>query len=208
VTSETIRKATGTTAGGNTAGRRTPAVDEPEDGVDVGRVKSALEALLLVSLEPLSPRRAATVLGLTEAQARTCLRLLKDDFARREGGLDVIEIGGGYRLVSRPEFDEFVARLDPSRALPPLSAPALETLAVVAYRQPVTRIEVEAVRGVRCEGVLATLIERGLVEEVGRRDAPGRPILYGTTKRFLEFFGLRSLEELPPLPETDSSETG
>lgn len=174
---------------------------EAEEGVAVERVKSALEALLLVASEPLSPRRAAAILGLPDAQARTCLRLLMDDYHRREGGLDVIEVGGGFRLVTRPEFDEFVARLEPSRAQPPLSPAAVETLAIVAYNQPQTRMDVEGVRGVRCEGVLATLADRGLVEEVGRKEGPGRPILYGTTRRFLEFFGLRDLSDLPPLPK-------
>ncbi len=179
-----------------------------DDGaVAVDRVKSALEALLLVAAEPLTSRRAAAILGLTEAQAGTCLRLLQADYRQREGGLDIIEVASGYRLVTRPEFDPYIARLEPGRSLPPLSAAAVETLAIVAYRQPVTRIGLEAVRGVHCEGVVATLLERGLIEEVGRKEGPGRPILYGTTKRFLEHFGLRDLSELPPLPEPDNGES-
>ncbi|MEW6031344.1 MAG: SMC-Scp complex subunit ScpB [Bacillota bacterium] len=163
-------------------------------------VKGALEALLLVASEPLTPRRAAGILGLTEAQARAYLRLLAAEYEERRGGLEVIEVGGGYRLVSRPEFDVYISRLEPTRAPAPLSAAAVETLAIVAYRQPVTRAGIEAVRGVRCEGVLGTLLERGLIEEVGRGEGPGRPILYGTTSRFLEYFGLRDLADLPPLP--------
>ncbi len=179
----------------------------PEDeGVSVGRVKAALEALLLVAPEPLTPKKAAAVLGLTEAQARTCLRLLADDYDRRESGLVVTEVAGGYRLLSRPEYGEFIAKLDPARTPPPLSAAAVETLAIIAYRQPVTRVDVEAVRGVRCEGVLATLLERDLVAEVGRKEGPGRPILYGTTRRFLEYFGLKDISELPPLPEARPGE--
>ena len=175
-----------------------------EDAVSVDRVKAALEALLLVAAEPLSPRRAATVIGLTEAQARTGLRFLADDYRARGGGLSVLEVAGGYRLVTRPEYDELVARLEPSRAPSPLSQAAVETLAIVAYNQPVTRLDVEAIRGVRCEGVLATLLERALIEEIGRKDTPGRPIIYGTTRRFLEFFGLRDLTDLPPLPRPEA----
>ncbi len=182
-----------------------------EEGVPVGRVKSALEALLLVASEPLTARRAAGLLGLTEGQVRACFRLLAEEYDRRETGLAVIEVGGGFRLVTRPEFDELVARLEPSRVQAPLSPAAMETLAIIAYKQPVTRLDIEAVRGVRCEGVLATLLERDLIEEVGRKDGPGRPILYATTPRFLEYVGLRGLDELPPLPEPGAggaSETG
>jgi len=184
-------------------------IDSKDDdgAVAVDRVKSALEALLLVAAEPLTFRRAAAILGLTEAQARTCLRLLQADYRQREGGLDIVEVASGYRLVTRPEFDQYIAKLEPGRAQLPLSAAAVETLAIVAYRQPVTRIDLEAVRGVRCEGVVATLQERGLVEEVGRKEGPGRPILYGTTRRFLEHFGLRDLSELPPLPEPGQGDT-
>ena len=165
------------------------------------RVESVLEALLLVASEPLSCRRAAAVLGLGERRVRAAFERLKAEYRRRAGGLEVIEVGGGYRLVTRPEFDEYVVKLDPARAEQPLSPAALETLAIVAYRQPATRLDVEAVRGVRCEAVLATLLERGLIEEAGRKEGPGRPVLYRTTRRFLEWFGLTDLADLPPLPE-------
>ncbi len=174
---------------------------DADGAIDAGRVKSALEALLLVASEPLTARRAATVLDITDAQARTCLRLLQADYREREGGLDVVEVAGGYRLVTRPEFDGYVAKLEPTRTPLPLSPAAVETLAIVAYRQPATRMDIEAVRGVRSDGVVGTLLERGLIEETGRKEGPGRPILYGTTRRFLEHFGLRDLAELPPLPE-------
>ncbi|MCL6580195.1 MAG: SMC-Scp complex subunit ScpB [Firmicutes bacterium] len=163
---------------------------------------SALEALLLVAPEPLTTGRAAAAAGVEEEEARAALEALRQEYASRRSGLEVVEVAGGWRLVTRAEFDTLVTRLEPSRTVPPLSPAALETLAVVAYRQPLTRAEIEAVRGVRCEGVLATLVERGLVEEVGRREGPGRPILYGTTRWFLEYFGLRELGDLPPLPET------
>jgi segregation and condensation protein B len=106
----------------------------------------------------------------------------------------------GWRLVTKPEFWTYVERLrEPQRIR--LSKPALETLAIVAYRQPVTRAEIDSIRGVDCSGTLQTLVDRYLVTAVGRKESPGRPVLYGTTSEFLEHFGLKSLEELPGLPE-------
>ena len=176
----------------------TPA---PAPEVSPEAVRGALEALLLVAPEPLSARRLAALLGQTEAQVRAYLRLLAGEHEERGGGLAVIEVGGGFRLVSRPEYDDLIARLEPSRSPMPLSAAAVETLAIISYRQPVPRSDIETVRGVRCEGVIGTLLDRALIEEVGRGEGPGRPILYGTTRRFLEHFGLKDLSELPPLPE-------
>lgn len=181
---------------------RSPARIE-EDDLDPAVAKGALEALLLVSGEPLTCRRAAAATGMTEPQVRAYLGLLADDYRLRRSGLEIVEVGGGWRMVSRPEFDQFIVRLEPSRARLPLSPAATETLAIVAYRQPVSRLDLEAVRGVRCEGVLGTLLDRGLIEEVGRAEGPGRPILYGTTRRFLEYFGLNHISELPPLPDPD-----
>jgi len=173
-----------------------------------GRILAVLEALLLVASEPLAPRRAGGILGLTEAQARAYLRLLADTYRERDGGLEVVEVGGGFRLVSRPEMHDYILKLEPSRGPQPLSRAAVETLAIIAYRQPVARAEVEAVRGVRCDGVLGTLVDRGLIEEIGRAEGPGRPILYATTRRFLEQFGLRDLSELPPLPPREEPAEG
>lgn len=171
------------------------------DDLDPAMARGALEALLLVSGEPLSIRRAALATGMTEPQVSAYLRLLADDYRIRRSGLEIVESGGGWRMVSRPEFDEFIVRLEPTRTRLPLSPASTETLAIIAYRQPVSRLDIEAVRGVRCEGVLGTLLDRGLIQEVGRAEGPGRPILYGTTRRFLEHFGLNEIRELPPLPE-------
>ena len=122
-------------------------------------------------------------------------RLLQE--SRR--GIQLVEVAGGFLLVTRARFFPYLRGLAPASRPAPLSAAALETLAVVAYRQPLTRSEIEAIRGVNCESALATLLERGLIEVAGHRQAPGRPALYRTTRRFLEQFGLRSLEDLPPL---------
>lgn len=113
-------------------------------------------------------------------------------------GLMVEEVGGGYKMVTRPEYAEYVKRLKPPKR-EKLSRAALETLAIVAYRQPITKAEIENLRGVRSEGPLFTLLQRQLIKPVGRKKAPGKPVMYGTTEKFLEIFGLRDLSELPPL---------
>jgi len=160
--------------------------------------EAVLEALLFASPQPLSLGRLAELMGCPPAVVRGLLeaygsRLASDP--RR--GLQLVEVAGGYRLETRADLAPWIRQLErPDRELR-LSRAALECLAIVAYRQPVTRAEIEAVRGVQSDAVLHWLEERGLVEEAGRKDAPGRPILYRTTARFLDLFGLKSLDELP-----------
>jgi segregation and condensation protein B len=156
-----------------------------------------LEALLFASDAPLEAERIRDVLELASvAEARA---LVADLTARRDGGgpLQIVEVAGGYRMVTRPEFAPWLVRLARARTRVRLSRPALETLAIVAYRQPVSRPEVDAVRGVNSEGVLENLLERRLVRIAGRKEAPGRPFLYETTREFLVAFGLRDVGELP-----------
>ncbi|MDR5709893.1 MAG: SMC-Scp complex subunit ScpB [Armatimonadota bacterium] len=158
----------------------------------------ALECLLLVSGGPVSPERLAGVMGCSVEEIRLLLEELQRTYEGR--GLMVQEVGGGYQLCTRPEYGEFVRRfldLQPE----PLSRATLETLAIVAYRQPVTRAEIEAIRGARSDAHLRRLLDRGLIREVGRRAAPGHPVEYGTTELFLRRFGLRDLADLPPLGE-------
>ncbi|MDI6871307.1 MAG: SMC-Scp complex subunit ScpB [Bacillota bacterium] len=160
-----------------------------------------LEALVFAAPEPLRIKEAAEIVGLDTATTANLLRRLCDEYAARGAGLVLEEVAGGWRMVTAPDLAEAVARLGRSPRQGPLSPAALETLAIVAYRQPVTRAEVEAIRGVHSESALRTLEERGLIREVGRREGLGRPLEYGTTDAFLAAFGLRSLAELPPLPE-------
>jgi segregation and condensation protein B len=167
---------------------------------------AAIHALLFASDQPLGVIRLAELASVSPGQVRDALQQLDsfyrgapagpDAAARPPGGVRLVELAQGYQLMTCPEQAGVVAALGRSRPQP-LSPAALETLAVVAYRQPVTRAEVEQVRGVGSEGVLATLVDRGLVREAGRKPAPGRPALYGTTEGFLRYFGLRSLSELP-----------
>ena len=161
-----------------------------------------LEAYLFVAAEPVRPAETAKSLGLEAAAVEEALEDLTNAYARRAGGLHVVRLAGGYQMATRPALADDLARL---LAAPGgkarLSRPALETLAVIAYQQPITQAEVEAVRGVNVDGVLKTLSERGLILETGRRPVPGRPILYATTPDFLHHFGLNTLDDLPPLED-------
>ena len=165
---------------------------------------AALEALLFASPDPLPRERLAELLPeLSAEELAAALAALRIRYTSSESGLMLDEVAGGFRLATRPEVADTLARLSavrPSR----LSRPALETLAIIAYRQPITKAEVEAVRGVNIDGVLKTLGERGLIRILGRKREPGRPILYGTSKAFLEYFGFQDLSELPTLREIEA----
>jgi segregation and condensation protein B len=171
---------------------------------------NVLEALLFASDTPIEAARIQEVLDLDSAAAA---RELVDALARRLDGegraLQLIEVGGGFRLVTRPEVAPWLIKLQRSKTRSRLSRPALETLAIIAYRQPVSRPDVDAVRGVNSEGVLDNLLERRMIRIAGRRDSPGRPFLYETTRDFLVAFGLRDLSDLPKvegelvIPETE-----
>jgi segregation and condensation protein B len=157
-----------------------------------------LEALLFASDTPVE---LATIREVLELDSPGAARDLVDALAARlrdgERALQVIEVGGGFRMVTRPEVAPWLVKLARARTRQRLSRPALETLAIIAYRQPVSRPEVDAVRGVNSEGVLDNLLERRLVRIAGRKDTPGRPFLYETTRDFLVAFGLRDLADLP-----------
>lgn len=168
-------------------------------------LQAALEAVLFAAAEPLSAERVAEILDIEADEALELLLELRRDYDYGGRGIELVEVAGGYRLMTRPDLALFVQRLRSGEETAALSRPALETLAVIAYRQPVTRAEIEAIRGVKCEKAINTLLERGLIKEMGRRRGPGRPIIYGTTRAFLEHFGLRDLSELPPLPARDQA---
>ena len=164
----------------------------------VSSPKQILEALLFAADEPLSARRLAGMLeDATPAFVTDLVHELNADYLRESRAFHVQEVAGGYRLVTRPELASWVAELRASGGAPRLSQAALETLSIVAYKQPVTRAELESIRGVTVEGVLKTLVERELVRIAGREEGLGRPLLYGTTDHFLEYFGLPSLDALP-----------
>jgi len=167
-------------------------------------VAAELEALLFVAAEPTAPADLARALGLTPEEAETALGQLADFYQQQGRGLRLQRFNGKVQLVTAPGAASSIERFLDLDSTSRLSSPALETLAVIAYRQPVTRAQIESVRGVDCAGVLRSLLQRGLVAEVGRVDGPGRPILYGVTEHFMQHFGLTALDELPPLEEDEA----
>jgi segregation and condensation protein B len=157
-----------------------------------------VEALLFASDAPVEAPRIQEVLDLgSQAEARALVEDLKRRYEAEERGLQIVEVGGGFRMVTRPDVAPWLVRLAKSRTRSRLSRSALETLAIVAYRQPASRPEIDVVRGVNSEAVLESLLDRRLIRIAGRKDAPGRPFLYETTREFLVAFGLRDLSELP-----------
>lgn len=157
-----------------------------------------LEAVLFVAREPVNSRKLAQLAGLADGtEARTLIRRLNRYYDEGESAFRAEEVAGGFQLLTRPQFGSWLRRVLQSSVETRFSTPALETLAVVAYRQPVLRVEIEAIRGVDCGEILRQLMERDLVRISGRSEDLGRPYLYGTTKRFLQVFGLRHLDDLP-----------
>ncbi|HEY3281728.1 MAG TPA: SMC-Scp complex subunit ScpB [Armatimonadota bacterium] len=169
------------------------------------RLRHAVEALLFAATEPLTTDRMARVLEIDETTVYQALVDLRTDY--HDGrGVHILPVAGGYQMVTHPDFAPFVGKL---LAAPPtrLSRAALETLSIVAYRQPITIPEIEAVRGVSSDGVVRTLVERGLIHEAGQKETPGRPNLFVTTEEFLVYFGLKELTDLPSLEtRTDAPE--
>jgi segregation and condensation protein B len=157
-----------------------------------------LEAVLLIADEPLPARRLADVVGLADAtEARRLIDRLKELYDDDDSAFQIEELAGGYQLLTRPRYHPWLARLKRTGHEVRLTPTALETLAVIAYKQPIMRAEVEKVRGVSCGEVIRQLMEKGLVRVAGRHDSLGRPQLYGTTKRFLQVFGLNTIKDLP-----------
>ena len=161
-----------------------------------------LEAALFSASRPLTADELATLdVDATPADVRVALEQLREHYDFNQHGIELVELAGGYQILTRPVYAAAIERAQFSVRAPKLTAATLETLAVIAYRQPVGRIEIEEIRGVSAGGVLRSLQERGLIEVVGRSEALGRPLLYGTTPLFLELLGLRDLAELPKSEE-------
>jgi segregation and condensation protein B len=174
-----------------------PRSVDSQNGVSTAR-RSRLEAVLFLAREPMSLRRLAQLANLADAtEARTVLKGLEARYDERQCAFQVTQVAGGYQLMSRREFVTWVRPQSAHGHDFRLSPPSLETLVVVAYRQPILRAEVEAIRGVACGEILRQLLDRDMLRIVGRSEELGRPLRYGTTKRFLEVFGLSNLEELP-----------
>jgi len=164
-----------------------------------GMIKKVIEALLFVSEKPLTLEDFRQALdGMDDDSIKNALKELSEDYVKQDRSFNVAELAGGYQIITNPEFAPWISKLfkrDDVR----LSLPSLETLAIIAYKQPLTRAEIEKIRGVNVDGVIKTLIDKSLIKIRGRRDAPGRPITYGTTDEFLKRFGLKGIEHLPKL---------
>ncbi len=171
-------------------------MSESENSHPLG-IPAALESLLFVSAEPVTPAQLAVALEVTLPEVELGLQELEEGLRQR--GLRLQRHAGRVQLTTAPETAELVERFLGLEATSRLSRAALETLAIVAYQQPITRPYIEGVRGVSSDGVMRSLLGKGLIQEVGRAEGPGRPILYGTAPEFLQHFGLNSLTELPPL---------
>jgi segregation and condensation protein B len=175
-------------------------------------IKNIIESLLFVAEDPLTMDSIKKALDSTDSNAiRNVLNELSSEYEARKGGFFLREVAGGYQIRTRPEYSQWIRRLLKPNALR-LSNAALETLAIVAYKQPVIRSDIEHLRGVDCGGILRMLLERKLIRVVGRKEIPGRPMIYTTTKKFLELFELKDLRDLPSPKEIEelgnsSSET-
>ena len=179
-----------------------PARELPPEALALCR--SAIEAMLFSSPEPITSRKLAEALrdtGIDARGVRKLVRALADEYEQSSRGFTIEEIAGGFQMLTRLDYAEYVAAVQGGGGGGRLSQAALETLAVVAYRQPVTRADVEAIRGVQAGPLLRSLLHKGLVKIAGRAEVLGRPLLYGTTRRFLKHFGLKSLGELPKVEE-------
>ena len=170
--------------------------------MDIVNWKSILEALLFAAGdEGLSLDQISSVLEVTPEEARDALHDLKEMYQQEDRGIYVVELAGVYQLATKKVHAPYLKKLVETPSAHTLSQASLETLAIIAYKQPITRIEIEAIRGVKTERPLQTLMAKALVQETGRAEGAGRPYLYGTTKEFLDYFGLKSLDELPALKD-------
>lgn len=171
------------------------------EALDSSSLKGALEAMLLVSSDPVSAPALASILSITPGECVSLLAELQVEYQEKNRGIQLREVAGGWRLFTHPAFHEQVEELVLSWDTQRLSQAALETLAVIAYHQPVTREMVKGIRGVNSDGVISSLVDKGLVRELGRDPQHGQAIIYGTTSAFLEKFGLRSTKDLPDLEQ-------
>ena len=172
------------------------------DQTQIDHLKGAVEALLFVSDKPVMIEQLKdAVTGSGVAEIKAVLQQLKNDYDNSPRGMSVVEIAGGWQMLSSAGFAEYIREFYKTRHKEKLSRAGLEVLAIIAYKQPVSRTDVEMIRGVNSDGTVMHLLNKGLIKIAGRKEVPGRPYVYGTTNLFLEYFGLRSLEDLPKLEE-------
>lgn len=163
--------------------------------------KAILEALLFINERPIEVNELVQVLEISRTETEKALGELSSEYAQRSSGICIVKIAGGYQMCSAPKTETWVQKMYQERTKQKLSTASLETLAIVAYKQPITRVEIEAIRGVNVDGVARKLSELGLIKIAGRKDVIGKPFLYITTRKFLEYFGINTLKDLPKLEE-------
>ncbi|MCS7150981.1 MAG: SMC-Scp complex subunit ScpB [Endomicrobia bacterium] len=171
--------------------------------MDRENIKKIVETLIFITDKPLSAKKLVELINnpdVNEQLVEEVVAELQTEYLQRSA-IEIRQVAEGYQMATKPEFSEYVRRLYRDRTMLKLSPAAVETLAIIAYRQPITKAEIEETRGVDCTAVLETLLERRLIRIVGRKEVIGRPLLYGTTQEFLKYFGLNSLSDLPPLEQ-------
>ena len=179
-------------------------INDISDDITI-HIKGVLEALLFVNERPITLEQIRKVLDTVSGpEIKNAIKMLASEYAEKKSGITIKEIAGGYQMFSNSCYAAYVKSFYKTKHKEKLSKPALESLAIIAYKQPVTRLDIELIRGVNSDGVVAHLFNKELIKIVGRKDVPGRPYLYGTTKQFLEYFGLKSMDTLPKLEEFPS----
>jgi segregation and condensation protein B len=163
--------------------------------------RAIIESLIFASSEPITGKTIGEIVGISEHTVKQIISDLIEEYKHNKRGVQIKEVANGFQFCTHPECAPYIAKLQKVPRNVGLSQAAIETLAIVAYKQPITKAEIEALRGVSAESAITTLVDKGLVEEAGRKDSPGRPIMYRTTKEFLKYFGLNDLNELPAIPE-------
>lgn len=168
---------------------------------DLAEIEAIIEELLFTSGEPLSLSQIADIIRVRKADTKKILNDMASRFSDQGRGIQIVSFSDKYQLATRPEHAEYIRKLMQVNNRQSLSRAAVETAAIIAYRQPVTRMDIDSIRGVKSDRIIGNLVERKLIREVGRMDAPGRPKLYGTTDEFLRYFGLKDISELPPIDD-------
>lgn len=169
--------------------------------MDIIQIKAIIEAMLFARGKEVTTKEFMKILELTEQDLEQIVESMRADFEAQNRGIEIIKVNDGYQMCAKKEYNEYIYPLFDNRLKPNLSNQAIETLAIIAYNPKITRAEIEAIRGVNTDGTIYKLLEYDLIEEAGKSDAPGRPIMYKTTNNFLKTFGLSSLDELPELPK-------
>ncbi|HYH04173.1 MAG TPA: SMC-Scp complex subunit ScpB [Bacillota bacterium] len=165
------------------------------------QAKAAIEAIIFAVSEPIGIKNIAEIIGISEHTVKQIITDLIDEYRREGRGIQISSVANGYQFCTHPECAPYLEKLQKAPRNVGLTQAAIETLAIIAYKQPITKGEIEALRGVSIESPLNTLVDKQLVEEAGRKDVPGRPILYRTSQKFLKYFGLNNLTQLPAIPE-------